>query len=232
VAKRQINVSKWQDYRGKNEGVLVYLNTSTRTRNPIRDILNEHKKGFQTEPNYETGTYNFFSCINSKLITSTFKNKRGYLFFGTSYQGTEESFLKKFLITGYMHIEKFLDVRKRHMREWMESGEQSQSPACLDFKECLGLHSNEMNFYALEDCFELTEAVMKSWGYSGRVAKHMKLTFSEKAVQTILEYFGQKQAATDDYIDEVDRLEADKDRILEEIRAQGAEDEDEEDDVW
>jgi hypothetical protein len=72
---------------------------------------------------------------------------------------------------------------------------------------------------------------MKSWGYSGRVAKHMKLTFSEDACKTLLEYFAQKTPKNDDYIQAVDELEENKERILEEIRIQEAEQEDE-DDEW
>ncbi len=227
MAKKQINVSKWQDYRGKGQAVLVYLNTTSYASLPLRDIIDEHEKGEQLDPNYETGTYNFYQCSNSKLIASAFKNKRSYLFFGTSYQGQNESYTKKYLIIGYLRLQKFLDVRKRHMHKWMEQ-QESASPACVDLKECYGLYSDQMNFYKLEDCFELNEEVMKSWGYSGRVAKHMKLTFSDESTAAILEHFNSRQNANNEYIEAVDQLIANKQSILDEI----ARKQEEEDELW
>ncbi|MBF0433274.1 MAG: hypothetical protein HQK83_18485 [Fibrobacteria bacterium] len=219
MGKRQINISKWQDYRGKGQGVLIYTNTSKKTELPIRDILNEYKKGFQVDPNYETSTYNFLACTNSKLISSFFKNRRSYLFFGTSYSGTLDEFQKKYFLYGYMKIQKFLDMRKLHMRKWMEKNEGNESPVCVDLKECLGVYSEDMHFFHPEDCFDLTEEVMKSWGYSGRVAMHMKLTFSDDAVDTILEHFASKTPRDDEYIQAVDDIEAKKEAMLAEIAA-------------
>ena len=70
MPRMQIDISKWQDYRGRGEGVLIYLNTSSKTHFPVRDAIDEYKKGFQLDPHYETGTYNFLMCSNSKLGTT------------------------------------------------------------------------------------------------------------------------------------------------------------------
>src|SRR5210317_1218016 len=112
MPRRQINLSKWQDFRGRGEGVLVYLNTSMKTPLPVRDVLNEHKKGIQIDPHYETATFNFLTCSHSKMGTSTYKNRRSYFFFGTSYQGTVEECKGKYLIVGYMKIDKIFEARK------------------------------------------------------------------------------------------------------------------------
>jgi len=214
MPRRQINVSKWQDYRGRGEGVLIYLNTSSKTRLPVRDVINEHKKGFQTDPNYETGTYNFFDCSNSKLGASAYKNRRSYFLFGTSYQGTSEDYREKYLIIGYMKIDKILEVSKRHTRKWMEQREQAKAPVCVDMPECYLFYSEDMNFYDLYDCFELTVEVMKEWGYKGRVAKHMKLTFSDDNTKKILEHFAGKTPKNDEYMQAIENLESMKEDFV------------------
>ena len=227
MGKRQINLSKWQDFRGKNEGVLIYLDTAPSTLLPVRDVLDELGKGFQTEPNYETGTYNFIGNQNSQICNSTYKNRKRYLFFGTSYQGEAPGFTGKYLIHGYLRIDKYFDAKKRHMHNWMENQAESQSPDCVDLKESMAFYSEEMNFYALEDCFELTESIMKGWGYKGRVAKHMKLTFDEAKTAELLEHFKDKPLANDAYIERVEKLDSEKEKILEEA-LESQEDDDEE----
>lgn len=52
VGRRTINLKNWQDYRGRGEGVLVYHNTASEHELALRDVLNEHGKGYQSEPNY------------------------------------------------------------------------------------------------------------------------------------------------------------------------------------
>ena len=214
MPRRQINVSKWQDYRGRGEGVLIYLNTSSKTRLPVRDVINEHKKGFQTNPNYETGTYNFLDCSISKLGVSAYKNRRSHFLFDTSYQGTSEEYRGKYLIIGYMKIDKILEVRKRHTRKWMERREQTEAPVCVDMPECYGFYSEDMNFYDLCDCFELTEEVMKKWGYKGRVAKNMKLTFSDEITKKILDHFSGRTPKNNEYMQAIEDLESIKEEFI------------------
>jgi len=222
---RQINLSNWQDYRGRGEGVLIYLNTSTKSRLPVRDVINEFKKGFQVDPNYETGTYNFLECSNSKLGISAYNNRRSYFFFGTSYQGTSEQHKGKYFIIGYMKIEKVFEVRKRHTRKWMEQKEQAEAPVCVDLPECYGFYSSNMDFYDLDDCFELNEEVMKEWGYKGRVAKHMKLTFSDENSKEILDHFASRTPKNEEYVQTVEDLEAMKEEFLAEQKRIEAEEE-------
>ncbi|MFC1584494.1 hypothetical protein ACFL5V_02990 [Fibrobacterota bacterium] len=227
MPRRQINVSKWQDYRGKGDGILVYINSSSKSHWPVRDVINEYKKGFQADPSYETGTYNFLTCSNSKLGVSAYKNRRSYFLFGTSYQGPTEEYRGKYLIIGYMRIDKVLDVRKRHVHKWMEQGEESESPTCVDLQECYGFYSDHMNFYDLGDCFELNEEVMKGWGYKGRVAKHMKLTLSVENTKTILDHFASKTPKNDEYMQAVESLNAKKEEFLAEQKRLEQEEEDE-----
>jgi len=226
MPKRQIKTSKWQDYRGRGAGVLVYLNTCTKTHLPVRDVINEYKKGFRLDPNYETGTYNFLECSNSKLGTSAYNHRRSHFLFGTSYQGTSEDHKGKYVIIGYMKIQKVLEIRKIHTRKWMEQGKEAEAPLCVDLPECFGFYSEDLNFYDPCDCFELTEKIMKKWGYKGRVARHMKLTISEENTRMILDHFASKPSKTDEYIQVAEEMSSRKEEFL--VEQQRVKEDDEE----
>lgn len=203
-----LSTGNWQDYRGKGEGVLIHLDTARNHRLAVREVLDE--RGAQVlEPNYETGTYGFLQCANAKTRLATMKNRRRYFLFGTRYQGLEESLKGKFVIVGYMRLDKILEVRKRHVHKWMEE-KQSGAPApeCMDMDSCYAFQSEEMNFFAPEDAFELSEDLMKKWGYKGKVTKQMKLTFTEEKLHVILDHFKAKTPVNSDYIAAAKELES------------------------
>ncbi len=208
------NTENWQDYRGKGEGVLIHLDTTKMHELPIREPLDAEGNPV-LEPNYETGTYGFMQCVNAKTLLSTFRNRRRYLLFGTRYQGTVEEFRGRFLIIGYMRLDKSLEVRKRYSHRWVEQAAGSKSPEWLEMEECYAFYSEEMNFYSPQDSFELSEDLMKGWGYKGKITKQMKLTFSEERLQQILEHFHAKQPRNPDYVTAVKNVEAE----LETVRA-------------
>jgi hypothetical protein len=202
-----LSTGNWQDYRGKGEGVLIHLDASRQHVLAVRDPVDESGLPI-LEPNYETGTYGFLQCANAKTRLATMKNRRRYFLFGTRYQGLDEGMKGKFLIVGYMRLDKILEVRKRHVHKWMElqhSG--APAPECMDMDSCYAFNSDEMNFYAPGDCFELSEELMKAWGYKGKVTKQMKLTFTEDKLQTILEHFKAKTPRNEEYIAAAKELE-------------------------
>ncbi len=196
----------WQDYRGKSEGVLVHVDTTRKHELPVRDVLNEYGRGAQLDPHYETSTYNLMSCVNSKLCSATIKNKRRYLLFGTRYQGTREELRSRFLIIGYMRIDRNLEVRKRHVHQWMENPNLGIEPECINEEECYAFGSDDMRFYAPEDAFELSEATMQEWGYKGKITKQMKLTFVDDKLQAILGHLQGRTERSADYIAAISEL--------------------------
>jgi hypothetical protein len=202
-----LSTGNWQDYRGKGEGVLIHLDTAPNHSLPVREVLDE-RGGQVLEPNYETGSYGFLQCSNAKTRLATMKNRRRYFLFGTRYQGLEESLRGKFLIVGYMRLDKILEVRKRHVHKWMEE-KQSGAPApeCMDMEACYAFQSEEMNFFAPGDAFELSEELMKKWGYKGKVTKQMKLTFTEDKLHVILDHFKTKTHVNAEYIAATKELE-------------------------
>jgi len=197
----------WQDYRGKDEGVLIHLDTTHDHILPVREPVDEHGLS-ASDPNYETGSYGFLQCTNAKTRLASMKNRRRYFLFGTRYQGLLEELKGKFLIIGFMRLDQILEVRKRHVHKWMEAQKSGvPAPECMDMEACYAFQSREMNFYSAQDGFELSEALMKDWGYKGKVTKQMKLTFTEDKLELILEHFKSKPQCNADYIKAAKELE-------------------------
>jgi hypothetical protein len=160
------------------------------------------------EPNYETGSYGFLQCVNAKTRLATMKNRRRYFLFGSRYQGPHEASKGKFLIVGYMRLDQVLEVRKRHVHKWMEAQQTGvPAPDCMEMDLCYAFQSEEMNFYPPEDSFDLSEDLMKKWGYKGKVTKQMKLTFTEEKLEVILAHFKLKTPKNQEYIAATKELE-------------------------
>ncbi len=196
-------IANWQDYRGKDEGVLIHLTTSPTHELPLRETSDEQGDPV-LEPSYETGTFGVLQCIEGRTRLAAYKARRRYFLFGTRYQGTLESLQGRFLIIGYMRLEKTLDARKRHTHKWMEKNAGS-APECVDQESCPAFQSSEMNFYGAADGFELSEELMRQWGYKGKITKQMKLTFSEDKLALILNHFKEKTIRTAEYQEAVSR---------------------------
>jgi hypothetical protein len=77
----------------------------------------------------------------------------------------------------------------------------------MDMDLCYAFQSEEMNFYSPEDSFELSEDLMKKWGYKGKVTKQMKLTFTEEKLEVILAHFKGKTPKNQEYIAAAKELE-------------------------
>lgn len=214
MSQPKMNVTGWQDYRGKSEGILLYLNAPKTQALPVRDVLDELGKGFELDPNYETQSFNFFACKHSKALTSIIKNRRRYMFLSTCYEGTIKELQGKFLIFGFYRIDKTTDVRKRHVHQYMANPELCPAPECIDLTECYAAYSDDMRLFHPTDAFELSESIMKSWGYKGRVAKHMKLTFSPEQVEQVLAHFNARTPITQEYLDLIKDLESKKEQVI------------------
>ena len=187
----------WQDYRGKGEGVLIHLTTTRLHALPLREPLNADGEP-ELEPSHETGTFGFLQCLEARTRMAALKSRRRYFLFGTRYQGLVESLRGRFLIIGYMRLDKTLDVRKRHVHKWMEKN-SGAAPECMDMEACHAFQSGEMNFYSASDALELNEELMKKWGYKGKITRQMKLTFSEDKLSIILKHFEGKTPANAAY---------------------------------
>ena len=189
--------ANWQDYRGKDEGILLHLTTTRLHELPVREPA-DAKGEPVLEPNYETGTFGYLQCIEARTRMAALNARRRYFLFGTRYQGKIESLQGRFLIIGTMRLEKTLDVRKKHVHKWMET-RYGSSPECMELETCPAFQSSEMRFYAPQDAFELTESLMKDWGYKGKITRQMKLTFTEDKLSKILAHFKTKTPRNAEY---------------------------------
>ena len=194
----------WQDYRGKEEGVLIHLSTTKLHALPVREPVDANGEPV-LDPGYETGTFGFLQCLEAHTRLAALKARRRYFLFGTRYQGLVETLRGRFLIIGTMRLDKTLDARKRHVYQWMEK-KTGVPPECMDMEACPAFASAEMNFYAAEDGFELSEALMKSWGYKGKITKQMKLTFSADKLSIILGHLKSKTARNAEYLEALKSL--------------------------
>ena len=192
-----MTLGNWQDYRGKDEGVLIHLSTSRLHELPVREAADANGEPV-LEPNYETGTFGLLQCLEARTRLAALKARRRYFLFGIRYQGLLKDFQGRFLIIGYMRLDRTMEVRKRHVHKWMENN-ASASPECMDMESCQAFQSNEMNFYTPADAFELTEELMKKWGYKGKITKQMKLTFTEDKLGKVLDHFKGKTPCNGEY---------------------------------
>ena len=198
--------SGWQDYRGKAEGVLIHTGCTRQNALPVRELTDSAGQAV-LEPNYESGTYGLIQCVEARTRAAAFKARRRYFLFGTRYQGSLEEYRGRFFVIGYMRLEKSMEIRKRHVHKWMEQ-EGTPPPECMEMDACMAFQSSEMNFYAVTDGFELTEALMQEWGYKGKITKQMKLTFSEDKLDLILGHFKDKTPRNAEFQEAVRELEA------------------------
>lgn len=203
---KQINLEGWQDYRGAHTALVVFVESSKQSVLPCRDQMNEQGKGFLYEPNYETRTYGWISSLNSKLINGAIKSKHRYLLFVSRYEGILREFKDKYLIHGYMRIDKIMDARPRHMKLFALADEGTVEPECIDLEHAYACYSEDMKFYTPEDSFVLTPEILDHWGYKGRLSRQMKLTTEPFALDEVLEFFAQKKDSTAEYIQTADEF--------------------------
>lgn len=205
MPKIQINLEGWQDYRGNNAGSLLYVETSRQAAVPVRDQLNENEKGYLYEPNYETGTYGLMSCYNVKNINAIVKAKSRYILFGTRYEGmSEPEFKNKYFIHGYMRIDKTRDVRTRHIQKFMATPGAAE-PECMQLEKNIAVYG-PMHFVSLADSFELSDELLKEWGYKGHASRQLKSVFKEEQLKKILDHLDSKPDMIDEYIETVEEF--------------------------
>jgi hypothetical protein len=202
MPRTQIDLSQWQDFRGKDEGVLIHINTSREAVMPVRDALDEFGKGQQTEPNYETGTFGLAGPSQVQLRNSLVKNKKRWIFFGTFYEGLSERHKGKLLLMGYMRIDKIRDVKKLHLRKWaLRDGTADELLSrYFELENCWTLYSDEMRFFAPEDAIEVTPELAKKWGAKGKLNKQLRISLTPEQTRGVLEQLRLRPDQTEEYI--------------------------------
>ncbi|MBN2037349.1 MAG: hypothetical protein JW768_11450 [Chitinispirillaceae bacterium] len=190
----------WQDYRSSNTGMVVFYATDPVSELPIREVPEEIQSDIIPEPNYETGTYGVYGCGKSKFRSAFAKAKLRYLLFVTKYAGTRAEYNDRVFITGFFRINKTADVKKLHIRYGSEY-------SCIDEQSCIALRADEVRFVPLEDAYEITDEVMKSWNYKAKITRQTRIILDEQQTTSIVEHLRSKPDITAQYISETKRLE-------------------------
>ena len=185
----------WQGYRHKETGVIVYYDSSETALLPIRANIGKKGKSADADPNYETATYGLQSCTASRHRTNFVKNKFGYLFFMTKYQGTEKKHKDKIMITGYYKIANVAEVQKIHIRNL-----GMEDSSCFNEKLCYALKADEAVFLSEEDCYVLTKASLSALGIDKKITKATKIELDEEKTKKLLKKFEGKENKIADYI--------------------------------
>lgn len=194
-----IEGARWQDYRASNTAMIVFYATDPVSELPIREIPEELPTAILPEPNYETGTYGFFGCGKTKIRAAFIKAKIRNLLFITKYCGTNKEYKDRYFITGWNRINKTADVKRLHIRFTSEY-------SCLDESGCHALRAETQHFVAIEDAFEVTPEVLKSWDYKARITKQTRIILSEEQALKVIEYLQSKPDITAALVRETERL--------------------------
>jgi hypothetical protein len=200
VMQGSLESVSWQDYRASNTSMVVFYTSDPISELPIREIPEELPSDIPPEPNYETGTYGYFGCSKSKIRNAFHKAKIRYLIFMTKYAGTNADFKDKYFITGYYRITKASDVKRLHIRHLPEY-------SCLDEDQCYALKAELVRFVALENAFELTDKVLKSWDHKARITKQTRIILNEEQTMKVIEFLNSKDDFTSEYVKETERLQ-------------------------
>lgn len=202
MPKIQISLKDWSDYRGKQTGLVMFMEPCLQAVLPIRDQLDDNGKGVCREPDYETGTYGLMSCHNQAKINGLVKEKHSYLFFAVRYSGLDDGYKGKYLICGMAKIDKVRDMRDRHMTDWLRNP-VGEKPECFKLDKSWAIYSESMKFFDLPDCFEITAETMERWGMKKAPSRQMKLVLEGDALKEVLDFFANRKDSTEDYIETV-----------------------------
>jgi len=201
-----MKTADWQGYRHKDTGVLVYYDADETSALPVRATVGSKGKSANADPNYESGTYGLYSCTASPHRTKFVKNKLGYIFFMTKYQGTDVKMKDKVVVTGYYRIGSVADVRNLHLRHLEDN-------SCFAEKNCYALRSNvgengenEMFFVSYDDAFLLNPAALKSLEIDKKITKAAKIELDEDKTKKLLKKFEGKENKVAEYISQTAEL--------------------------
>jgi hypothetical protein len=111
-----------EEYRPlRKVGKLCYHYCSKQSYLPIRDVLNDHKRGFKLEPNYETATYNWCKRCNQPSVRAAVQDGLSHILFVTKYTGHNSYYAGRYFIVGYYEIgwtaklKGRITIRAKHM---------------------------------------------------------------------------------------------------------------------
>ena len=194
----------WQDYRASNTGMVIFYGSDPISELPIREVPESFPSEIPPEPNYETGTFGYFSCAQTKIRATFVKSKVRYLIFLTKYAGAIDEFKDQYLVTGYYRVAKIADVKKHHIRNCSDY-------SCLDENVCYALKADEVRFVTAEDAFPVSAQMLKDWGATSRITRQSRIMLNEEQTSTVLAHLKSKDDIQGLYAEETARLQPNAD---------------------
>lgn len=186
IKRPNINSIRFSDFRLSNlreTGRLQFFFHSPKSEYPVRDITNEQRKGYKTEPHIEKCAENYCSeCYQSNNIVPFLKSDEKYLFlFTTCKNRSLKKFYNQRLIVGYIIKERALRRQNGKSIHWAVQG--------------------ETKLYSFSNAFPLTKLVDRS------IIKHIRVrTLTSKETSIILQHFDGKRNILVECINELKRL--------------------------
>lgn len=166
-------------------GRLQYFFHSPSSKLPIRDVRNEQRQGFKTEPHIEIGAENYWNCCyQSNNIIPMINNNEGYLFLMTTCRNWALGNLYGLkLIVGYIKVKQHWLVKNpdRGERHYFVKG-----PVFL---------------YHFKDSIPITRISYSKWTRT--------MLVSAEDTETILAHFKNKKNILKDCVREIRRLDQD-----------------------
>jgi len=164
------------------QGMLQYFYHSPSSHLPIRDVMNELKKGHKTEPHIEIGAENYLNCCYQPNIKSFLKSDANYLFLFTMCRNRSLKFYGTQYIIGF--IEKTGWGEKQG--HWFIKG--------------------PTKIYHFEDSFSMKDVFGKNLDRSG-ISKHKWV--DENLTRKLLTHFDEKKNIIEECIKEITELDVD-----------------------
>ncbi len=175
----------WQpiEFSGATQGKLCYFLCAQSSHLPIRDVLNEQKKGIKREPNYETQTYNLFAESNQRHVRAAVKAGCRYVFFVTRYKGKLSWCWNRYMVVGYYELDGWAPVGDR----W-------------------AVRASHVRFVAAEDAFPVTRQTCFDWGTTYGSLRYLMQRFEGERLDRLLDHLQAKPDATASFVHETERL--------------------------
>ena len=196
----------WQGYRHKDTGIVIYYDSHEAAALPVRASVAKGGKSAGNDPHYESATYGLHSCSASRYRINFVKNKFGYVFFMTKYQGRNEKLKDKIMITGFYKIGSVADVQKMHLR-YLDSNSCFAEKLCYALKAAANEKGeSEAVFLSEEDAYVLNSTSLKSLGFDKKITKTTKIELNEEQTKKLLKKFEGKENKIADYIKQTKEL--------------------------
>ena len=158
-------------------GFLSYYYSDPLSRLPVREVTRPHDN--KSDPNFETGTFGLFSTCERSMRSGVVKRGTRYLFFVTRYRGER-------VVSGYYRLKWYADG--------VFSGKKSDPARAADL----------VKFVATP--IALSDLVVRGVPSAASRFRTMKL-LDDAEVDILLGIIDELPDATDEFVDEVRRLE-------------------------